>query len=250
LDLIADVYGVITRVYRATSVKVAEAAKVIENTQRDINIALMNELALIFDKMDISVYDVLEAAGTKWNFLKFYPGLVGGHCIGVDPYYLTYKAQTLGYHPEVILSGRRTNDYMPHFVVDKVIKELLKRGNEIKKKKFALLGITFKENVPDSRNSKSALIYYGLKAYGLDPIVYDPLAYADEVEEEYKIKLASEEELAKSDILIISVAHSQFKSYLSENLSKVLNPGGLIFDVKKILDGQKVVAQGFQYLSL
>jgi len=251
LNLIAEVYGSITQVYKATSIKVAESAKVIENTQRDINIALMNELSLIFERMNISIYDVLDAAGTKWNFLKFYPGLVGGHCIGVDPYYLTHKAQALGYEPEVILSGRRVNDRMPHYLAEKIIKTLVNGGRDLKVQKFVLGGITFKENIPDARNSKSAVIYDDLKKNNLDVVVFDPMAYADEVKHEYKIELIKEDDLPKADVLIIAVAHDEFKKlFFANNLARFVNPGGLVVDIKKILVQNEVEKEGYQYLTL
>ena len=246
-DLIAQVYGAITNIFKAKSIKVAEAAKVIENTQRDINIALMNELAVIFDKMGFSVYDVLEAAGTKWNFLPFKPGLVGGHCIGVDPYYLTYKAEQLGLNPKVILSGRHTNDGMADFVVNKIMQQV---GGNANNKICTLFGITFKENVPDSRNSKAADIYSGLVKNGFVPQVFDPLAYEDEVEHEYKIKLIKRSEIQPADLLVVAVAHDEFKNILSEDLSKLTKPGAMVFDYKRILDKVVVEGKGYRYFTL
>ncbi|EKD43991.1 MAG: hypothetical protein ACD_72C00044G0002 [uncultured bacterium] len=250
LAVVAYVYGQITKVYRASSIKVAEAAKVIENTQRDVNIALMNELAVIFSKLGISTYDVLEAAGTKWNFLPFKPGLVGGHCIGVDPYYLTYKSQQIGYEPEVILSGRRINDGMAKFVVEQVATTLSAQGKNIKDLSVNLFGLTFKENVPDARNSKAVDIYKEIKNYGATPLVYDPLAYTDEVEHEYGIQLNKLEELKPADVLFVPVAHDSFKEILENRLGDYLVPGGLIVDIKHILNKEKVVSLGFNYWTL
>jgi len=246
VELVAEVYGAVTKVYRAKSIKVAEAAKVIENTQRDINIALMNELSVIFDKMGFSVYDVLEAAGTKWNFLNFKPGLVGGHCIGVDPYYLTYKAEQLGLDPKVILSGRHINDQMPNFIVQKIQEKM---GN-LKDKKCAFLGITFKEDVPDSRNSKAVDIYKGLSSLGAQISVYDPLAYHDEVEHEYGISLCEQNDLQSSDLVVIAVAHLDFKDLVLNNLNNIAKPGSFIFDIKKILSKEAVEKKGYKYWTL
>ncbi len=247
LDLIASVYGAITSVFKARSIKVAEAAKVIENTQRDLNIALMNELAMIFNKMSISTYDVLEAAGTKWNFLNFKPGLVGGHCIGVDPYYLTHKAQMLGYEPEVILAGRRINDSMPKFVVEQLLMNLknLGKGNAT----TVLWGITFKENIPDSRNSKAAAIYDELKKEKITATVFDQVADEQEVEHEYSIKLCRANP-PQADVLVVAVAHAEFKNMLNSNLSKYAKPGALVFDIKHILNKSEVEKLGFNYWTL
>ena len=191
LNIISEIYSKVVKagIFKAKSIKVAEAAKVIENTQRDINIALMNELSMIFHKMGIDTKDVLEAAATKWNFLKFEPGLVGGHCISVDPYYLTFKAQELGHHPEVILSGRRVNDNMPNFVVQNVLKLLIKAKKQIESSKIIIFGLSFKENIPDIRNSKVVDIYNELKDFGIDTYIYDPYVYKDEVFKEYGIEL-------------------------------------------------------------
>lgn len=249
LELIAQIYGAITKIFKAKSIKVAEAAKVIENTQRDLNIALMNELSVIFSKMNISTYDVLAAAGTKWNFLNFTPGLVGGHCIGVDPYYLTHKAQTLGYEPEVILSGRRINDSMPKFVVDQVLAKMKELGKETAKSSFVLCGITFKENIPDSRNSKAAVIYSELKKQNIAPVVFDPVADEQEVAREYGIKLAAEN-FAKADVMIIAVAHDISKNLFIKKLSNYLNAGALVVDIKHILNKNDVEKLGFNYWTL
>ena len=249
-ELIAQVYGSITNIFKATSIKVAEAAKVIENTQRDINIALINELALIFQKMNMSVYDVLEAAETKWNFLKFTPGLVGGHCIGVDPYYLTYKAQMLGYHPEVILSGRRINDFMPHHIVDMIIEKIIFLKKDIQKSQFVQLGITFKENVPDVRNSKAAIICKDFMKRGLSVVVYDPLAYKDEVAVEYGIELSDRSALPRADVLIIGVDHDILKRELKDSFSSFLNPSALVIDIKRVLARRDIEHAGYHYWSL
>lgn len=249
LEVVSGVYSAVTTVFQAKSIKVAEAAKVIENTQRDVNIALMNELAVIFSKMDISTYDVLEAAGTKWNFLKFSPGLVGGHCIGVDPYYLTYKAQQIGYDPKVILSGRNINDSMAKFVVDEVESKLSLEAKKFSESQVSMFGITFKENMPDSRNSKAVDIFKELKSRGAQVQVYDPLAYEDEVEHEYNLKLTKKDSLVLADILFLVVAHNNFKDDLSD-VKRFLKPGGLVVDVKNILDKNKVISEGFNYWTL
>lgn len=222
---------VVAGTYKASSIKVAEAAKVIENTQRDLNIAFVNELSLIFDKMGINTLEVLEAAGTKWNFLPFRPGLVGGHCIGVDPYYLTYKAQSLGYNPEVILAGRRINDSMGSQVVKKYVKRLLstkKEGNDFK---TLILGFTFKENCPDIRNTRVIDIYNELKDYGIEADIYDPIANTEEIEEEYGIKVKAEDINTYSGI-IIAVGHDEFLTYDWKSIVR----GKIIFDVKNILE--------------
>lgn len=219
--------------HKAPSLKVAEASKAIENAQRDINISFMNELALIFDRVGIDTNDVIEAAGTKWNFLKFKPGLVGGHCIGVDPYYLAHKAESLGYHPQVILSGRRVNDYMGSFIANKVIKIMIDKEINIKKSNCLLLGITFKENCPDIRNSKVIDIYRELNGYGLNVSVYDPHADKNEVEKEYGITLV--ERLEKYDVIILAVAHNEFLS-LDYIALKSSIENSVIFDIKSVLD--------------
>jgi UDP-N-acetyl-D-galactosamine dehydrogenase len=214
LERVAAVYGAIIEagIHKAPSIKVAEAAKVIENTQRDINIALMNELALIFDKLDIRTKDVLEAAGTKWNFLPFTPGLVGGHCIGVDPYYLTAKAESVGHHPEVILAGRRINDDMGRFVARKTIKLLIERGLMSKHARVAILGLTFKENVPDLRNSKVIDIVEELAEYGIEALVHDPMVSSEDAMHEYGIELCSAADLSDLDAVIIAVNHQHYLS--------------------------------------
>ncbi|QGZ40559.1 UDP-N-acetyl-D-galactosamine dehydrogenase [Pseudoduganella flava] len=234
LEAIAQLYeSVVTAgVYRASSVKVAEAAKVIENTQRDLNIALMNELAIIFDKIGIDTLEVLQAAGTKWNFLPFRPGLVGGHCIGVDPYYLTHKAEMIGYHPQVILAGRRINDGMAKFVAEKTVKEMIAAGSHVKGAKVNVLGLTFKENCPDLRNSKVADVVFELRSYGLDVHVYDPVADADDAMHEYGIKLESWDSLPQADALVAAVSHKELLGLSLTDFTAKLNDGGCFIDVK------------------
>lgn len=244
LELVATVYGAITHVFKAKSIKVAEAAKVIENTQRDVNIALMNELAVIFGKLGVDTYEVLAAAGTKWNFLPFKPGLVGGHCIGVDPYYLTYKSEQVGYKPEVILSGRRINDNMANWLVEEVDKKY-----SLKDLSVSIFGITFKENVPDSRNSKAVDVFKSIIAKGSKVQIYDPLAYEDEVSHEYNLELVKKENLLPADALFLVVAHDVFKDDLKE-IKKFLKPGGLVVDIKNVLDKDKIISEGFNYWTL
>jgi UDP-N-acetyl-D-galactosamine dehydrogenase len=237
LDRVAAAYEAVVDagVHRAASIKVAEAAKVIENTQRDVNIALMNELALIFDRLQIRTKDVLEAAGTKWNFLPFSPGLVGGHCIGVDPYYLTAKAEALGYHPEVILAGRRINDDMGHYIAEKTVKLLRKRDHAIKGARIGVLGLTFKENVPDLRNSRVPDIATELREYGIDPIVHDPLASGEEARREYGIELRPFDALADLDGVILAVPHRQYAQQVDQIVAAV-RKDGLFIDVKSLLN--------------
>ncbi|POY35793.1 Vi polysaccharide biosynthesis protein VipA/TviB [Solitalea longa] len=227
--------------FLASSLKVAEASKAIENAQRDVNISFVNELSLIFDKMGIDTHDVLEAAGTKWNFLRFSPGLVGGHCIGVDPYYLMHKAQSLGYYPQVILSGRRINDNMGMFVANKVIKLMIKKGHKIEGSKALLLGVTFKENCPDIRNSRVIDIYNELRQFGLSVEVYDPWANKDEVKEEYGICLLPELDERTYDVIILAVSHSEFLALEYNNLTH--NKSSVIFDTKAFLDRKLVDAR-------
>ncbi len=236
LERVARVYEsvVAAGVYRASSIKVAEAAKVIENTQRDLNIALMNELALIFDRMGIRTRDVLDAAATKWNFLPFTPGLVGGHCIGVDPYYLTAKAEALGYHPEVILAGRRINDGMGHYVAQRTIKLLRKQDHAIKGARIGVLGLTFKENVPDLRNSRVPDIISELREFGIEPMVHDPLASGEEALREYGIELRPWDALSDLDGVILAVPHQQYIAQLGRIISSV-RAGGLFIDVKSLV---------------
>ncbi len=244
LENVAALYGgiVTAGIHKASSIKVAEAAKVIENTQRDLNIALMNELAIIFDRIGIKTTDVLQAAGTKWNFLKFKPGLVGGHCIGVDPYYLTHKAEMLGYHPEVILAGRRINDGMGKFIAEKTVKLMIQQGVSIKGAKVNVLGLTFKEDCPDLRNSKVIDIIRELESYGIEAAVHDPLASHEEALEEYGIRLKAWDELPVADALVLAVAHRHYREiFVSELLAKT-RENGCVIDVKAILD-RDVIAQ-------
>ena len=223
LDIVAKVYELIVEagVHRAESIKVAEAAKVIENSQRDINIAFMNELSIIFSKMGIDTKAVLEAAGTKWNFLKFTPGLVGGHCIGVDPYYLTYRAEEMGYHSQVILSGRKINDSMGKYVAENTVKKMIKANKQINGSKVAIFGITFKENCPDVRNTKVLDIIRELEEYGIQVYVIDPEASREELWHEYKINLCYEEDIADVDAIVFAVPHDKFKAIKLEDLKRM-----------------------------
>ncbi len=233
-------------VHRASSIKVAEAAKVIENTQRDLNIALMNELALIFHRIGIDTLEVLQTAGTKWNFLPFRPGLVGGHCIGVDPYYLTHKADILGYHPQVILAGRRINDGMGKFVADETVKNLIQSGTHMKDAKVTVLGLTFKENCPDLRNSRVIDIVRELESYGVQVCVHDPVAAADEAMHEYGVRLHGWDELPRADAIVAAVAHDHFKARPVDDWVAKLQPGGLFVDVKCQADAAKLQARGLK----
>jgi UDP-N-acetyl-D-glucosamine/UDP-N-acetyl-D-galactosamine dehydrogenase len=252
LDRLAELYGSIipAGVYRAPSIKCAEAAKVIENTQRDLNIALMNELSLIFDKLDIDTMDVLNAAGTKWNFLPFRPGLVGGHCIGVDPYYLTYKAETLGYHPQVILAGRRINDNMGKFIGEKTIKLMSGSCRKLKGAKIAILGLTFKEDCADLRNSRVVDIIEELRSFCITPLVHDPLADPKEAERILGVALSPFSELNELDAMIIAVGHQAYRMMPLEELIGCLNPQGSIIDVKSILDPMAVKKRGIRFWRL
>ena len=246
LATVKEIYGsIITAgVYPASNIKVAEAAKVIENTQRDLNIALMNELAIIFDKIGIDTLEVLQAAGTKWNFLPFRPGLVGGHCIGVDPYYLTHKAQKLGYHPEVILAGRRINDGMGKFVAEKTIKQLVRRGHPVKDCPIIVLGLTFKEDCPDLRNSRVIDVIRELESYGAKVIVHDPVADAQEAHHEYGVDLVSWDNLPKAAAIVAAVNHREFKSRPSADFLSKLEKDGVITDVKSMFDATSFANSG------
>jgi len=246
LERVARTYEQIVTagVHRASSIMVAEAAKVIENTQRDLNIALMNELALIFHRVGIDTTEVLQAAGTKWNFLPFRPGLVGGHCIGVDPYYLTHKADKLGYHPQVILAGRRINDGMGKFVAEQTVKGLIQAGSHVRSAKVLVLGLTFKENCPDLRNSRVIDIIRELASYGVDVSVHDPLADAAEAMHEYGVELKAWDDLPRADAVVLAVAHDAYKHQTTEALLAKLQPGGLIADVKCQVDAAKLRGQG------
>ena len=246
LQAVGDLYeSVITAgVHRTSSIKVAEAAKVIDNTQRDLNIALMNELAIIFDKIGIDTLEVLQAAGTKWNFLPFRPGLVGGHCIGVDPYYLTHQAEMLGYHPQVILAGRRINDGMAAWIAQQTVKQMIKAGSCINGARVIVLGLTFKENCPDIRNSKVADMVRELKQYGCDVLVHDPIANQAEVLHEYGIALTPWELLPQADALVVAVSHQQYLDMTSDDLLGKLRPAGVFVDVKSVYPTQALRAQG------
>jgi UDP-N-acetyl-D-galactosamine dehydrogenase len=248
LQLVGDLYeSVITAgVHRASSIKVAEAAKVIENTQRDLNIALMNELAIIFDKIGIDTLEVLRAAGTKWNFLPFRPGLVGGHCIGVDPYYLTHKAEMLGYHPQVILAGRRINDGMAAYVAQQTIKQMTQAGYPIKGSRVIVLGLTFKENCPDLRNSKVADVVRELQDYGCEVVVHDPIANYDEAWHEYGIGLKDWGDLPSADAIVAAVSHREYLQMPLRSLAGKLNPGGLFVDIKAAWPADQVAALGYR----
>lgn len=242
----SEIYGQVIEasIFEATSIKVAEAAKVIENIQRDVNIALINELAMLFDRLEIDTLDVLEAAGTKWNFLPFKPGLVGGHCIGVDPYYLTYKAESVGYHPQLILSGRRINNAIPQFIVYRMLQSLMAGGKNVSGCRITVMGLSFKENCPDIRNSKAIDIVNELKKFNFEVQLYDPVVSPEDVKEEYGLSLASFDELLPSDVIIFAVGHEDFKKQSLTLLKAKLKPQGLVIDVKGILDSTPLKAQG------
>jgi UDP-N-acetyl-D-galactosamine dehydrogenase len=247
LKTVGDLYEsvIIAGVHRATSIKVAEAAKVIENTQRDLNIALMNELALIFNHIGIDTLEVLQAAGTKWNFLPFRPGLVGGHCIGVDPYYLTHKAEMLGYHPQVILAGRRINDGMAAWVAQQTVKRLINIGSAVKGARVIVLGLTFKEDCPDLRNSKVADLVEELRSFGCNVVVHDPIAINDEAEHEYGISLTPWDELpAQADAIVAAVSHRQYRDMPLPELLGRLKKGGVFADVKSAYDAAAIREHG------
>lgn len=255
LEEIANTYELVVEagVYRAESIKVAEAAKVIENSQRDINIAFMNELSIIFSKMEIDTKAVLEAAGTKWNFLPFQPGLVGGHCIGVDPYYLTYKAEQLGYHSQIILSGRRINDDMGVYVAESLIKNLIKADIGVKNAKVAILGFTFKENCPDTRNTKVIDIVNELREYGIEPMIADPVADANEAKRLYGITFIDMENIINVDAVVLAVAHDEFKAFTINDLNRFFGCSSkkkVLSDVKGILDKRQLDDAGYLYWRL
>jgi UDP-N-acetyl-D-galactosamine dehydrogenase len=239
LEKVAYVYGCAVKagVYKASCIKVAEAAKVIENTQRDINIALMNELKIIFDKMNISTKEVLQAASTKWNFLPFEPGLVGGHCIGVDPYYLAYKAEEIGHHPQIIMAGRRINDAMGKYFARELIKKMIQKRITIMNADVLILGITFKENVPDIRNSKVIDIIKELKDFGINVHVWDPVANPQEVKKEYAIDLIEDVHNKTFDSILLAVKHNQFLNMSKEDIQKLLSTDGLFYDIKEVFIG-------------
>ena len=253
LDCVAKVYELVVDagVHRAESIKVAEAAKVIENSQRDINIAFMNELSIIFNKMGIDTKAVLEAAGTKWNFLKFYPGLVGGHCIGVDPYYLTYKAEMMGYHSQIILSGRRINDDMGKYCVENCVKNLIAANKAVKGAKVAILGFTFKENCPDTRNTKIIDIVRELKEYGITPVIADPEADAEEAKLLYGVEFVDINTINDMDVVILAVAHTKFNNFTMNEMDKFFGKGKkVIVDLERILNRKEYEAAGYSYWRL
>lgn len=253
LDIVAKVYEIVVDagVHRASSIKVAEAAKVIENSQRDINIAFMNELSIIFNKMGIDTKSVLEAAGTKWNFLKFYPGLVGGHCIGVDPYYLTYKAEQLGYHSQVILAGRRINDDMGKYVAENVVKNLIRSDKAVKNAKVAILGFTFKENCPDTRNTKIIDIVNELKEYGISPVVADPQADSSEAKRLYGIEFVDINDVKEMDAVVLAVAHNCFTKLSLTDIDSMYGDGKkVLLDIKGLLDRNEYEKAGYDYWRL
>ncbi|ABD68418.1 UDP-glucose/GDP-mannose dehydrogenase [Rhodoferax ferrireducens T118] len=248
LDQVARLYEtiILPGVHRASSIKAAEAAKVIENTQRDLNISLMNELSIIFDKLGIDTTEVLAAAATKWNFLNFKPGLVGGHCIGVDPYYLTHKAEMLGYTPQVILAGRRINDGMGKFIAEQTIKQMIAAGSYVKGAKVNVLGLTFKENCGDLRNSKVIDIINELKSYGVEVFVTDPRAKSDEAMHEYGVSLLPWADLPRADAIVAAVAHREFAELTAEDFGKKLIRGGAFIDVKAAFDSGAIEGAGYK----
>ena len=254
LDEVAKVYELVVEagVHRAESIKVAEAAKVIENSQRDINIAFMNELSIIFNKMGIDTKAVLEAAGTKWNFLKFFPGLVGGHCIGVDPYYLTYKAEQMGYHSQIILSGRRINDDMGKYVVESLVKKLIQADIPVKSARVAILGFTFKENCPDTRNTRIIDIVNELKEYSITPVIADPVADKDEAMHEYGMEFADMDTIRDMDAVILAVSHEEFSSLTIEDMAKFYSGEHtkVLLDIKGLLNRKEYENAGYIYWRL
>jgi UDP-N-acetyl-D-glucosamine/UDP-N-acetyl-D-galactosamine dehydrogenase len=253
LEIIAQVYSSIIKagVYRASSIKVAEAAKVIENTQRDLNIALMNELSLIFRKMNINTKDVIDAASTKWNFHRYTPGMVGGHCIGVDPYYLTYKAEELGYKPEVILAGRAINDSMSKHIAEIIVKELIKSDVMIKKAKVLILGLTFKENVRDARNSKTRDLIHELKEFGIEVVANDPYISKDDIlHEGFNVENIALEDAKKVDAIIMTVPHREYLEISAEEYASMMNGSKIFFDVKGAMEREEFERAGVRYLEL
>lgn len=253
LDVIAKVYELVVDagVHRAACIKVAEAAKVIENSQRDINIAFMNELSIIFNKLGIDTQSVLKAAGTKWNFLKFYPGLVGGHCIGVDPYYLTYKAEQVGYHSQIILAGRRINDDMGKYIAENVVKNLIKAEKAVKNAKVAILGFTFKENCPDTRNTKVFDIVKELREYGIDPVIADPTADAAEAKHLYCVEFADMNTISGMDAVVLAVAHNEFAHFTVDDMNRFFGEGQkVLLDIKGLLDRKEYENAGYLYWRL
>lgn len=248
LNKIEHVYGKIISagLYKAPDIRTAEAAKIIENVQRDLNVALLNEVAMIFNRMKIDTQEVLKAAGTKWNFLPFQPGLVGGHCIGVDPYYLTYKAQCYGYHPEVILAGRRVNDDIGKYVAEQTVRQLVQHGANIKESKILILGIGFKEDCPDIRNSRVKDLHHELCDFGIAVFVHDPLANPEEVRDKFHIQLTSLDHLSAMDAVVLAVSHRQYKDFSIEQYQKLLKQNGIIMDVKGILDSELFKKKGYK----
>ena len=252
LDIISEVYGSVVEagVYRASEIKVAEACKVIENTQRDLNIALMNELAMICERMQINTMDVINAAKTKWNFMPFQPGLVGGHCIGVDPYYLTFKAKQLGYRPEVILAGRRINDSMGKYIADQTVKQLIHLGSKVKEVRVGILGLTFKENCRDLRNSKVIDVINELASFGIEILVHDPIADKDEALKEYDIELTAWEDMVDLDAMVVCVGHQFYKQQPIEDYFEKFNATRLLIDVKSIFDKDTLMNEGIHIWQL
>ncbi|PXV63078.1 UDP-N-acetyl-D-galactosamine dehydrogenase [Halanaerobium congolense] len=252
LDIIAKTYEMIIEagVHRAESIKVAEAAKVIENSQRDINIAFMNELAIVFDKMGINTDHVLKAAGTKWNFLNFTPGLVGGHCIGVDPNYFIYRAEQLGYHSQIILSGRKINEQMAAFVAENTVKKLIKADKKVKGAKVGIMGVTFKENCPDVRNSKVLELIEELDEYEIETVIYDPVADQDELKNESEVELSEKEELTDLDAVIFAVAHNEFKDLTIDEIDKLFLDEKIMIDVKTMFEEEEMKDKGYTYWNL
>jgi UDP-N-acetyl-D-galactosamine dehydrogenase len=248
LEKVAELYASVVKagVYRASSIRVAEAAKVIENTQRDLNIAFVNELAIIFERMGLDTTEVLKAAGTKWNFLPFRPGLVGGHCIGVDPYYLTHKAELMGYHPEVILAGRRINDSMGSHIARKTVQQMIHAGRNIKGARVNVLGLTFKEDVPDIRNSKVIDIIRELHEFGVETFVHDPQASPDDALHEYGVRLADWDSLPAADALILAVAHRKYLELPNEALLRKVVRAGCVIDIKSVLDAAAFRKEGLR----
>ena len=248
LEIISNLYELIIKAgtYKVSQIKIAEAAKVIENTQRDLNIALMNELAVIFKKMNIDTNEVINAASSKWNFLSFRPGLVGGHCVGVDPYYLTYKSQVLGYNPQVILSGRRINDYIGKFIANETIKVMIKNNITVKNSNVTILGLTFKENCNDIRNSKVIDIYQELCEFGCNVNVHDPLASSEETQEEYNINLTKWENLAIADVVIAAVSHDYYLKKSNDNLFSIIKSEGIFVDVKSCYNKHELIKRGYK----
>ena len=246
LEIVADVYSsvVVAGVHKAATIKVAEAAKVIENTQRDLNIALMNELAVIFEKMGIDTLDVLEASGTKWNFLPFRPGLVGGHCIGVDPYYLTYKAEQVGYRPEVIQAGRRINDNMAGLIVERCVKQMILQDHKVKGAKVAILGLTFKEDCPDLRNSKVEDLIKEFKEFGVEPIIHDAMADSKEAKDIYGVELTELSDIKDCELVLVAVAHKEYKALSASDFTGMLSETGSLFDLKGILPRDELADLG------